>query len=120
MFFKRKNSGCSWRDTIVSPHSRMHQEKVYLCKTNIIIVWDKTLPNRNIIIHISSGISMSSTLYQETKYQKDGITIVLEFPKQSEQTDNLLQEIRSILAISLREQLQKNLITSTDRTLSVE
>ena len=63
---------------------------------------------------------MSSTLYQETKYQKDGITIVLEFPKQSEQTDNLLQEIRSILAISLREQLQKNLITSTDRTLSVE
>ncbi len=153
MFFKRKNNGCRWRDTIVSPHSRMHQEKVYLRKTNIIIVWDKTLPNRNIIIHISADISMSSSdlrktniiivwdktlpnrniiihisadismsssAYQETKYQKDGITIVLEFPQQSEQADNLLQEIRSILAISLREQLQKNLITSTDRTLSVE
>lgn len=63
---------------------------------------------------------MSSTLYQETKYQKDGITIVLGFPKQSEQTDNLLQEIRSILSSTLREQLQKNLITSTDRSLSVE
>lgn len=50
---------------------------------------------------------MSSSAYQETKYQKDGITIVLEFPQQSEQADNLLQEIRSILAISLREQLQK-------------
>lgn len=120
MFFKRKNSGCSWRDTIVSPHSRMHQEKVYLRKTNIIIVWDKTLPNRNIIIHISSEISMNSTLYQETKYQKDGITIVLEFPKQSEQTDNLYQEIRSILSSALRKQLQKNLMTSTDSVLSVE
>lgn len=118
MFFRIKNSGCSWRDTIVSPHSRMYQEKVYLRKTNIIIVWDKTLQNRNIIIHISSEISMSSTLYQ--KYQKDGITIVLEFPEQSEQTDNLLQEIRSILSSTLREQLQKNLITSTDRSLSVE
>lgn len=63
---------------------------------------------------------MSNTLYQETKYQKDGITIVLEFPNQSEQTDNLLQEIRSILSSTLREQLQKNLITSTDRSLSVE
>lgn len=115
MFFKRKNSGCSWRDTIVSPHSRMHQEKVHLRKTNIIIVWDKTIPNRNIIIHISSEISMSSTLYQEIKFQKDDITIVLEFPKQSGQTDHLLQEIRSILAISLREQLQKNLTTSTDK-----
>lgn len=58
---------------------------------------------------------MSSTLYQEIKFQKDDITIVLEFPKQSGQTDHLLQEIRSILAISLREQLQKNLITSTDK-----
>lgn len=116
MFFKRKNSGCIWKDTIVSPHSRMYQKKVYLRKTNIIIVWDKNLANRNILIHISSEISMSSALYQKTKYQKDGVTIVLEFPKQSEQTDNLLQEIRSILAISLREQLQKNLITSTDRT----
>ena len=58
---------------------------------------------------------MSSTLYQEIKFQKDDITIVLEFPKQSGQTDHLLQEIRSILAISLREQLQKNLTTSTDK-----
>lgn len=118
--FLLKNSGCSWRDTIVLPHSRMYQEKVYLRKTNIIIVWDKTLPNRNIIIHISSEISMNSTLYQETKYQKDGITIVLEFPKQSEQADNLYQEIRSILSSALREQLQKNLMTSTDSVLSVE
>lgn len=62
---------------------------------------------------------MSSTLYQEIKFQKDDITIVLEFPKQSGQTDHLLQEIRSILSISLREQLQKNLRTSTDRTLSL-
>lgn len=112
MIFKRKNSGCIWKDTIVSSHSGTYQKQefVYIHRKDTIIVWDKTLANRNILIHISSEIYMSSTLYQETKYQKGGITIVLAFPKQSEQTeqaDNLRQEIRSILFDALREQLQK-------------
>lgn len=50
---------------------------------------------------------MSDIAYQQIEQEINGIKVVLEFPTHSEQTDNLYQEIKSILSNALREQLQK-------------
>mgnify|MGYP006922147881 FL=1 len=51
---------------------------------------------------------MSGIAYQQITEEKNGIKVVLEFPTQSEQTDILRQEIKSVLLCALREKLQKS------------
>ena len=51
---------------------------------------------------------MSGIAYQQITEEKNGIKVVLEFPAQSEQTDILRREIKSVLLCALREQLQKS------------
>lgn len=103
----KKNYECIWKGAIALPHLKIYQERTNPCEVLCSPAWDKIFRNSNVIREIYPEILMSDITYQQIVQEKNGIRVVLEFPTQSEQTDNLYQEIKSILSSALREQLQK-------------
>lgn len=109
MILKRKKYECNRRKLIAFLNPLMNRKTIIYRKGSpVIIAWDNTLRNTNIVIRIPLEFLMNDTTsHQQVHYKRDGMTIVIEFSEKSKLTETLYQEVKSILSNELREQLQK-------------
>lgn len=68
---------------------------------------DKSPSNIIVPSRIIVRSSMNHNSYQQYEMKRGGMKVTLEFPKQSQDDEKVKQEVKSILASALQEQLQK-------------
>lgn len=79
--------------------------RIIFCQQNLIES-DKTLHHTLVVIYsIPAGDSMSDTHYDCITYKKEGLTLIVQFPKAETDSLSLIQDIRSILSAELCEQV---------------
>lgn len=90
-------------------NSLINSQTIIYCKDSpVIIAWDKTLTNKNILIRTSTEFLMNDTTSSQKMHDtRNGMTIVIKFSETSKMTETLYQEVKSILSGELQEQLQK-------------
>ena len=78
---------------------------IIFCRQNLIES-DKTLHHTLVVIYsIPAGGSMDDTHYDCITYKKEGLTLIMQFPKEKADSLSLIQDIRSILSAELCEQV---------------
>lgn len=79
--------------------------RIIFCRQNPIAS-DKTLHHTLVVIYsIPAGGSMDDTHYDCITYKKEGLTLIMQFPKEKADSLSLIQDIRSILSAELCEQV---------------
>lgn len=79
--------------------------RVIFCRQNPIAS-DKTIRHTLVVIYSTpAGGSMADTHYDCITYKKEGLTLILQFPKEKADSLSLIQDIRSILSAELSEQV---------------
>lgn len=79
--------------------------RVIFCRQNPIAS-DKTIRHTLVVIYsVPTGDSMSDTHYDCITYKKEGLTLIMQFPKEKADSLSLIQDIRSILSAELCEQV---------------
>ena len=79
--------------------------QIIFCRQNTIES-DKTLHHTFVVIYsIPAGGSMDDTHYDCITYKKEGLTLIMQFPKEKADSLSLIQDIRSILSAELCEQV---------------
>lgn len=79
--------------------------QIIFCRQNPIAS-DKTLHHTLVVIYsVQAGDSMSDTHYDCITYKKEGLTLIMQFPKEKADSLSLIQDIRSILSAELCEQV---------------
>lgn len=78
---------------------------IIFCRQNPIAS-DKTIRHTLVVIYsIPAGGSMADTHYDCITYKKEGLTLIMQFPKGKADSLSLIQDIRSILSAELCEQV---------------
>ena len=77
-----------------------------------ITEYDKLYQNRNKISKVDRGSSMKQEGCKRLELKQNGMQVILEFPRNSEQEEKIKREVKEILSGILREYLIKNSITS--------
>ena len=78
---------------------------IIFCRQNTIES-DKTIRHTLVVIYsIPAGGSMDDTHYDCITYKKEGLTLIMQFPKEKADSLSLIQDIRSILSAELCEQV---------------
>ena len=79
--------------------------QIIFCRQNNIES-DKTLHHTLVVIYsIQAGDRMDDTHYDCITYEKEGLTLIMQFPKEKADSLSLIQDIRSILSAELSEQV---------------
>ena len=79
--------------------------QIIFCRQNPIAS-DKTLHHTLVVIYsIPAGDRMDDTHYDFITYKKEGLTLIVQFPKAETDSLSLIQDIRSILSAELCEQV---------------
>lgn len=79
--------------------------RVIFCRQNPIAS-DKTIRHTLVVIYSTpAGGSMADTHYDCITYKKEGLTLIMQFPKEKADSLSLIQDIRSILSAELSEQV---------------
>ena len=79
--------------------------QIIFCRQNTIES-DKTLHHTLVVIYsVPAGDSMDDTHYDCITYKKEGLTLIVQFPKAETDSLSLIQDIRSILSAELCEQV---------------
>ena len=79
--------------------------RIIFCRQNLIAS-DKTIRHTLVVIYsVQAGDSMSDTHYDCITYKKEGLTLIMQFPKEKADSLSLIQDIRSILSAELCEQV---------------
>lgn len=79
--------------------------RVIFCRQNPIAS-DKTIRHTLVVIYsVPAGDSMDDTHYDCITYKKEGLTLIMQFPKEKADSLSLIQDIRSILSAELCEQV---------------
>lgn len=79
--------------------------QIIFCRQNTIES-DKTLHHTLVVIYsIPAGGSMDDIHYDCITYKKDGLKLILQFPKAETDSLPLIRDIKSILSAELSEQM---------------
>lgn len=79
--------------------------QIIFCRQNTIES-DKTLHHTLVVIYsIPAGGSMDDTHYDCITYKKEGLTLIMQFPKEKADSLSLIQDIKGILSAELCEQV---------------
>lgn len=70
--------------------------------------YDKPLQNSNIISETNRGNSMQEDNCRQMELKKNGMQVILKFPKESEQEEQIKKEVKEILFQILQEKLANN------------
>ena len=79
--------------------------QIIFCRQNPIAS-DKTIRHTLVVIYSTpAGDSMADAHYDCITYKKEGLTLIVQFPKAETDSLSLIQDIRSILSAELCEQV---------------
>lgn len=78
---------------------------IIFCRQNPIAS-DKTIRHTLVVIYsVPAGDSMDDTHYDCITYKKEGLTLIMQFPKEKSDSLSLIQDIKGILSAELCEQV---------------
>lgn len=79
--------------------------QIIFCRQNHIES-DRTLHHTLVVIYsVPAGDRMDDTHYDCITYKKEGLTLIMQFPKEKADSLSLIQDIRSILSAELSGQV---------------
>lgn len=67
----------------------------------------KPADNKYVLTFNVKAQAMSDTNYKQVNYERNGMKVRLEFPKEPQNTETITQEVKEILVSTLKEQLKK-------------